>query len=216
MNSIYGIERQPTFECYRAMGEVLHNKNFILGTPVSTLERKLASYVGMKFGVAVSSGTDAQFLLMKALGIGPGDLVFVPDFTFLSTATTVKMVGATPIFVDVNLDTFTMNPLSLEDKIKKASMVGTPKAVVPVDLFGCPFNYIEIFKVASGYNLIVIEDGCHALGSIVKDLKALSLGDHSFTSFYPTKPLGCFGDAGMIFTNDSDLSSKLRYTRSVK
>jgi dTDP-4-amino-4,6-dideoxygalactose transaminase len=175
------------------------------------LERKLARFVGRKFGIAVSSGTDAQFLLMKALGIGPGDAVFVPDFTFLSTATTVKMVGATPIFVDVDKDTFTMKSVHLEYMLSRQQK-GNPKAVVPVDLFGCPYDR-EINNIANRYDLIVIEDGCHALGSMVKNIKALNLGDHSFTSFYPTKPLGCFGDAGMIFTDDSDLSSKLRYMR---
>jgi dTDP-4-amino-4,6-dideoxygalactose transaminase len=178
------------------------------------LERKLARFVGRKFGIAVSSGTDAQFLLMKALGIGPGDVVFVPDFTFLSTATTVKMVGATPIFVDVDPVTFTMYFESLREMIEKQQK-GIPKAIVPVNLFGCIYDYVSINAIANRYDLIVIEDGCHALGS--KGLstinKALSLGDHSFTSFYPTKPLGCFGDAGMIFTDDSDLSSKLRYMR---
>jgi len=214
MDSIYGIERQPTFDCYCAIGEVLHDKDFILGTTVSILERKLAHFVNRKFGIAVSSGTDAQFLLMKALGIGPGDLVFVPDFTFLSTATTVKMVGAIPIFVDVDRSTFTMYFESLREKIREASVVGTPKAVVPVDLFGCMYDFVSINSLAKEYDLIVIEDGCHALGSRTgKGTYALSLGDHSFTSFYPTKPLGCFGDAGMIFTDDSDLSSKLRYMR---
>jgi dTDP-4-amino-4,6-dideoxygalactose transaminase len=213
MGNIYGIGREPVNDCYLAIGEVIKSREFILGAAVAKLERKLANFVGRGSAVAVSSGTDAQFLLMKALGIGPGDLVYVPDFTFMSTATTVKMVGARPIFVDVNLDTFTMNPGSLENKIRESAVCGTPKAVVPVDLFGCPYNYVEINRIAKDYGLVVIEDGCHAMGSQVGNLQALRIGDHSFTSFYPTKPLGCFGDAGMIFTDDTDLAHDLRFMR---
>jgi len=212
IESIYGLERQPVFNSYKAIGEVVHNRDFILGRKVSMFENQMSGYLQMD-AVAVSSGTDAEFLLLKALGIGEGDLVYVPAFTFLSTATVVKMVGARPIFIDVDKSDFTMNSLSLENAIHDSVKIGKPKAVVPVDLFGCLYDE-EINRIARRYDLIVIEDGCHAVGS--KDLdgrKALSLGDHSFTSFYPTKPLGCFGDAGMIFTKDSELAIRLKDMR---
>jgi dTDP-4-amino-4,6-dideoxygalactose transaminase len=213
VDSIYGIEREPSFLAYRDIGNVIEDKIFIQGPQVRQLEETLAKYVGRKYGVGVNSGTDAEFLLLKALGIGKGDLVFVPDFTFLSTATAVKMTGARPIFVDVDLATFNMQPLSLNNKIKATAGIGVPKAVVPVDLFGVPYDYKEINKIAHRYGMVVIEDGCHAMGSKAGKKKALGLGDFSFTSFYPTKPLGCFGDGGMIFCDDYELAYKLQLMR---
>ena len=162
INNIYCLDRHPVSKEYQAIGDVLKTKDFINGSCVAVLESKLAEFVGAKCAIATSSGTAAEFLILKYLGIGRGDVVFVPDFTFMSTATAVKMAGATPIFVDIN-ENFTMSPKSLVEMIR-FQQKGIARAVIPVSLFGTMYSS-EIDIIAKEYDLIVIEDGCHSLGS---------------------------------------------------
>ncbi len=198
-----------------AILEVVTGSNFISGRQVSELEAQLASYVGVKHCITCANGTDALSLAMMAWGIGPGDAVFVPDFTFFSSGEVVSFAGATPIFVDVEEDTFNMSASSLEAAVKLVMEEGklTPKAVVPVDLFGLPANYGAILPIAEKYGLKVLEDGAQGFGGSMKlgaeQRRACSFGDISTTSFFPAKPLGCYGDGGAIFTEDDELASLL-------
>jgi dTDP-4-amino-4,6-dideoxygalactose transaminase len=191
----------------------MERRDFILGEEVRKLETMLAEYVGRKYAIAVSSGTAAQFLIMRGLGIGPGDVVAVPDFTFLSTATTVLMTGATPLFIEVDPDTFTMSAAHLLLEISKQPE-GAVKAIVPVDLFGVIYDEYSINQISDKFGIPVIEDGCHSLGSTLEHKEALSFGDYAFTSFYPTKPLGAFGDGGMVFCDDVEMSDAVRSLRN--
>lgn len=194
-----------------AIQEVIKNANFIGGKEVTTLEQRLAEYVGVKHCISCANGTEAMTLLMMAWGIKEGDAVFVPDFTFFSTGEIVSFVGATPIFVDVDQDTFNMDPVKLETAIQKVLAEGTftPKGIIPVDLFGLPANYGEIEKIAKKYDLKVLEDAAQGFGGSFHGKKAGSFGDAATTSFFPAKPLGCYGDGGAIFTNDDALAQLL-------
>lgn len=194
-----------------AIQEVLSNTNFIGGKEVNTLEKRLAEYVGVNNCITCANGTDAMTLLMMAWEIGEGDAVFVPDFTFFATGEIVSFCGARPIFVDVDKDTFNIDTIKLEQVIKKIISQGelNPKVIIPVDLFGLPANYIEIERIAKKYNLKVLEDGAQGFGGSINGKKACSFGDAAITSFFPAKPLGCYGDGGAIFTDDSDLAELL-------
>lgn len=194
-----------------AIQTVINNSNFIGGTEVNTLEQRLSEYVGVRHCITCANGTEAMTLLMMGWGIKPGDAVFVPDFTFFSTGEVVSFVGATPIFVDVDYETFNMNPFELEKAILKVIDGGelTPKVIIPVDLFGLPANYPEIEKIAKKFNLKVLEDGAQGFGGSINGKKACSFGDAATTSFFPAKPLGCYGDGGAIFTNDDKLAELL-------
>lgn len=205
MKTIAGLERQKIEAIMVAIRQVAERKDFILGKEVSTLENRLAESGNMEFAIGTSSGTTAQFLILKALGIGPGDVVFVPDFTFVATASVVKMVGATPVFVDVSAGNYTMSQYHLCKMITEQKQ-GKAKAIIPVSLFGCGYNE-SINDTAEQYGLHVIEDACHSIGTPIKAPTA-------FTSFFPTKPLGAFGDAGMIFTNDSYIAERVSLLRS--
>ena len=191
--------------------EVINNANFIGGVEVDTLEQRLAEYVGVKHCITCANGTEAMTLLMMAWDIKEGDAVFVPDFTFFSTGEIVSFVGATPIFVDVDRDTFNIDTVKLEKAIIKIIDEGklTPKAIIPVDLFGLPADYIEIERIAKKYNLRVLEDAAQGFGGSINGKKACSFGDAATTSFFPAKPLGCYGDGGAIFTNDDELAELL-------
>ena len=170
------------------------------------LEEKLAQYVGVKHCISCANGTDALTLALMAWGIGPGDAVFVPDFTFFSSGEVVSFEGATPIFVDVKEDTFNIDP----DKLRKAvfkvveEKKYTPKVIIAVDLFGQPAEFEEIRKIADEFHLLVLEDGAQGFGGEVKGKKACSFGDISTTSFFPAKPLGCYGDGGAVFTDNDE------------
>lgn len=194
-----------------AFQEVLSNTNFIGGKEVNTLEKRLAEYVGVNNCITCANGTDAMTLLMMAWEIGEGDAVFVPDFTFFATGEIVSFCGATPIFVDVDKDTFNIDTIRLEQAIKKVISEGelNPKVIIPVDLFGLPANYVEIERIAKKYNVKVLEDGAQGFGGSINGKKACSFGDAAITSFFPAKPLGCYGDGGAIFTDDSDLAELL-------
>lgn len=199
-------------EIDNAMIEVATKSNFIMGQQVVELEKQLAEYVGVKHCITCANGTDALTLAMMAYGIKNGDAVFVPDFTFFSSGEIVAFEGATPIFVDVDEFTFNIDTIKLESTIKNIINEGKlkPKAIVAVDLFGLPANYIEIEKIAKKYNLLVIEDAAQGFGGRIGDRKACSFGDIATTSFFPAKPLGCYGDGGAIFTNDDDIEKLLR------
>ncbi len=198
-----------------AVEEVMLDANFILGHRVNELEARLASYVNVKHCVTCANGTDALKLAEIVCGIGPGDAVFVPDFTFFSSAETVAELGATPIFVDVDENTFNIDPAALEIAIENTERSGklTVKAVVAVDLFGLPANYNEIRKIADKHGLLIIEDGAQGFGGSINGKRACSLGDISTTSFFPAKPLGCYGDGGAVFTNDDEANALLRSLR---
>ena len=187
---------------------------YILGPQVAELEQQLADYVGVKHCITCANGTDALRMALMALGIGPGDAVFVPDFTFFATAEAVAMVGATPIFVDVDEHTFNIDDNDLCNKIhdnqnKKLAL----KAVIAVDLFGRPADYDRLQKVCEMYGLLLVEDGAQGFGGSINGRKACSFGDISTTSFFPAKPLGCYGDGGALFTDNDEWAALLRSLR---
>ncbi len=195
-----------------AVINVMTDCNFISGKQVDELEKRLAEYVGVKHCITCANGTDALELAERAYNIGKGDAVFVPDFTFFSTAETVADLGATPVFVDVENDSFNICPEALEEEIKKVIAKGElkPRAVVPVDLFGQPANFEAVFKIAKKYDLLVIEDGAQGFGGKIGERRACSFGDIATTSFFPAKPLGCYGDGGAVFTNDDEIADIIR------
>lgn len=199
----------------KAVEHVMTECNFISGSQVQELECELAEYVGVKHCISCANGTDALQMMMMAWGVKAGDAVFVPDFTFFSTGEVVSFEGATPVFVDVCRDTFNMDPQSLEEAIIAVEKEGVlnPKAVIPVDLFGLPYNADVINDIAHRHGMLVLEDGAQGFGGLYKGRRACSLGDAGTTSFFPAKPLGCYGDGGAIFTNDDDTASYLRSIR---
>lgn len=187
--------------------KVLNKSNYIMGEEVKILEEKLAKYVGRKYCATCANGTDALTIAMKVLDVKSGDAVFVPTFTFYSTSEVVSLEGATPIFIDVDERTFNMDAKKLEKAIKQVINEGKlkPKAIIPVDLFGQTANFSEILNIAKKYDLKVVEDGAQGFGGEINGKKACSFGDISTTSFFPAKPLGCYGDGGAIFTDDEEM-----------
>lgn len=187
-----------------AMITVASSSKYISGPWVKELENQLAAYTGAKYCVSCANGTDALSMAMMTWGIKAGDAVFVPDFTFFSSGEVVSYAGGTPIFVDVDMDTFNLSPAALEAAIQKTLAEGklTPRAIVAVDLFGLPANFIEIRKIADKYGLLICEDGAQGFGGRINGKVACSFGDISTTSFFPAKPLGCYGDGGAVFTDD--------------
>ncbi len=193
-------------EIDKAMMETAASGGYIMGKPVKELEGMLADYVGVKHCITCANGTDALTLALKAWGIKQGDAVFVPDFTFFASAEVVSLEGATPVFVDVREDTFNIDVVSLEEAIQETLVEGklTPKAIITVDLFGLPADYFAVKEIADKYNLLILEDGAQGFGGKIGDRMACSLGDISTTSFFPAKPLGCYGDGGAVFTNNDE------------
>ncbi|MBP1919014.1 DegT/DnrJ/EryC1/StrS family aminotransferase [Youngiibacter multivorans] len=198
-------------EIDNAIQRVLDKGVFIGGDEVSELESRLAAYTGTKHCITCANGTEAMTLVMMAWGIKEGDAVFVPDFTFFSTGEIVSFVGATPVFVDVDADTFNMDPKKLEEAIENVLNEGilTPRVIIPVDLFGLPADFDNISRIATKYGLKILEDAAQGFGGSINGKKACSFGDASTTSFFPAKPLGCYGDGGAIFTNDDGLAELL-------
>ncbi len=198
-----------------AVTRVMADSNFISGKQVTELEDALAEYVGVKHCITCANGTDALSLALEAWNIGPGDAVFVPDFTFFASGETVAFEGATPVFVDIDENTFNMSPNSLEDAIKKVKAEGrlNPKAVVTVDLFGQPADYDRILPIAKENGLLLLEDGAQGFGGDIRGKKACSFGDIATTSFFPAKPLGCYGDGGAIFTDNDEWASLIKSLR---
>lgn len=196
--------------------EVIDSTSFILGKPVTELESKLAEYVGRKYCVGCGNGTDALVLALRAYDVGPGDAVFVADFTYIASASCAELVGATPVFADIDLRTFNIDPVSLEAAIERTIEEGKliPKVIIPVDLFGLPADYEAINAIARKYNLLVLEDAAQGFGGNIYGRTACSFGDISATSFFPAKPLGCYGDGGAIFTDDDAIAERLRSIRA--
>ena len=195
---------------------VIDSSAYILGKPVAELEEKLADYVGRKHCVTCGNGTDALQLSLMAWGIGPGDAVFTSDFTYFASAGTISILGAVPVLVDIDLDTFNISPDALEAAIQCVLEAGklTPRAIVPVDLFGQPADYEKILPIARTYGLKVLEDAAQGFGGNINGKRAGSFGDLSATSFFPAKPLGCYGDGGAIFTDDDEIDARLRSLRA--
>ena len=195
-----------------AIQSVLESGQYIGGNPVIELEKQLATYVGVKHCITCANGTDALQLALMAWGVGTGDAVFVPDFTFFATAEVVPCVGATPVFVDVEEDSFNISVKSLEMAIEKVLEEGnlTPKVVIAVDLFGQPADYLEIRKLTEKYGLLLLEDGAQGFGGSINGNMACSFGDISTTSFFPAKPLGCYGDGGAIFTDNDEWAELIK------
>lgn len=189
---------------------VLDHGQYVLGPEVYELEEQLASYNGVRHCVSCSSGTDALLMALMAKGIGPKDAVFVPSLTFIATAEVVEMLGATPVFVDVDEKTFNMCPVDLRRKVEtiESKLWLTSKCVIPVDLFGLPTDE-EISGVAFDHGLFILKDCAQSFGASISERKSCSLGHASTTSFYPAKPLGCYGDGGAIFTDDDALAENL-------
>lgn len=195
---------------------VIESAGFILGKPVAELEEQLAAYAGRKHCVGVANGTEALQLALMAHDVGPGDAVFTSDFTYFASAGCASIIGATPVMVDIDLATFNMSPAALEAQIQKVLAEGrlTPRFIIPVDLFGLPANYPEIEKIAAKYGLKILEDAAQGFGGAIRGKRACSFGDISATSFFPAKPLGCYGDGGAIFTDDEGLDARLRSLRA--
>ncbi len=190
----------------QAMIFVASDSHYIMGTQVKELEQQMADYTGVKHCLTCANGTDALTLALKAWNIGKGDAVFVPDFTFFASAEVVALEGATPVFVDVDGSSFNIDAQSLEKAIQHTLAEGklTPKVIVAVDLFGLPANYPLIKEIARKYNLLILEDSAQGFGGSIKGQKACSFGDIATTSFFPAKPLGCYGDGGAVFTNNDE------------
>ncbi|WP_029348959.1 DegT/DnrJ/EryC1/StrS aminotransferase family protein [Bosea sp. 117] len=197
-----------------AVTRVLNHCRFVNGPEVAELETKLAAFAGAKHAIACASGTDALAMLLMAWGVKAGDAVFCPSFTFCATAEVVPWVGATPVFVDVKADTFNMDPASLEAAIAVAKRQGlTPKVVIPVDLFGQAADYDAILPIAKAHGLKVLCDTAQGFGATWNGKRTGSIGDATATSFFPAKPLGCYGDGGAVFTDDDDLVPVLKSVR---
>lgn len=195
---------------------VIADSRFIFGPQVEELEQKLAEFVGVKHCVSCGNGTDAMLLVLMAWGIGPRDAVFTSDFTFVASASVASVRGATPVLVDIDPRTFNICADALEEAIERTIKEGrlTPKVIIPVDLFGQPANYRRIEEIAKKYNLLILEDGAQGFGGAINGRRACSFGDAATTSFFPAKPLGCYGDGGAIFTNSDELANTLRSIRA--
>ncbi|MEI7635692.1 MAG: DegT/DnrJ/EryC1/StrS family aminotransferase [Syntrophus sp. (in: bacteria)] len=198
---------------------VLNHGKYIMGPEVGKLEGTLANYVGVKHAISCASGTDALLMALMAYNIGPGDAVFTSPFTFIATAEVITLLGATPVFVDIDPNTFNIDPKKLEQAITAVKKpVGDrpmimPKAVIPIDLFGLLADYNAINTIARENNLLIIEDAAQSFGGEYKGKKACFFGGIACTSFFPAKPLGCYGDGGMCFTGDDRLAEILRSIR---
>ena len=197
-----------------AIAKVLDHGKFIMGPEVAQLEERLAALGGAKYCVSCSSGTDSLLLVLMAWEIGPGDAVIVPAMTFASTAEVVALTGATPVFCDVFGDTFNMDPASFEGAIAVAKDKGLkPKAVIPVDLFGQPADYPAIEKIAAKHGLLVMADSAQSFGGWLAGKPVGAWGAATSVSFFPAKPLGCYGDGGAVLTDDADLAQRMKSLR---
>lgn len=198
--------KEPIFN---ALKEVLESGQYILGSKGKELEKQIASYVGATYGIGVGNGTDALYLALRALDIGPGDEIITTPFTFFATAEVIAQVGATPVFVDIEKETYNMDPLKIKEKI-----TDNTKAIIVVHLYGQSAKMKEIMKVAKEFNLKVIEDACQAIGTEYDGKRVGTIGDIGCFSFFPSKNLGAYGDAGMVVTNDKSLYEKVSTLRN--
>ena len=190
---------------------VLGHGKYIMGPEVNELEKRLADFAQTRYAVACASGTDALLMALMACGIGSGDAVFTTPFTFIATAEMIKLLGATPVFVDIDHSTFNISVHKLKAAVQEVSQAGQlkPKVIIPVDLFGLPCDYDQINQIASEHDLIVIEDAAQSFGAEYKGRMTGSLGHVGCTSFFPAKPLGCYGDGGAVFTDSDEIAEKL-------
>jgi dTDP-4-amino-4,6-dideoxygalactose transaminase len=199
----------------RAIIAVLNHGQFVLGPEVAELERQLAAFCGARHCISCANGTDALLLALMAEGVGPGDAVFVPAFTFVATVEVAVLAGATPVFVDVRPDSFNLDVKSLEAAIGEAKKRGLkPRCVIPVDLYGQPADYDAISEIAEAHGLLVIADAAQSFGASLAGNKVGTLAAYTATSFYPSKPLGGYGDGGAVFTNDDDRAARLLALRN--
>ena len=191
-------------EMDKAILEVVASSAYVMGPKIKEMETAFADYVGVKHCIACNSGTDALLLALKVWDVKAGDAVFVPSFTFFASAEVIAMQGATPVFVDVDKDTFNMDVADLEHKIEQTMKAGKlkPRVIIAVDLFGLPADFKTIRKLADKYHLYVLEDGAQGFGGRIGEQKACTFGDISTTSFFPAKPVGCYGDGGAVFTDN--------------
>ena len=192
----------------RRIQSVLDHGQFILGPEVDVLEERLAAYVGVKYCIGVSSGTDALLIALMACDVGPGDEVITSPFSFISTAEVILLLGAKPVFVDIDPQTYNIDPLLLEAAVTKST-----KAIVPVSLYGQCADFDKINEIADEYELMVIEDGAQSFGASYRGRKSCALSHIGITSFFPSKPLGCFGDGGALFTDDKKFAKAIREIR---
>jgi dTDP-4-amino-4,6-dideoxygalactose transaminase len=203
---------QPAVD--QAIARVVDHCQFILGPEVKAFETALAAYCGARHAVSCASGTDALLLVLRAWGIGPGDAVLCPSFTFCATAEVAVLLGATPVFADIDADTFNLNASSLERAIDTAKRLRLkPKAVIPVDLFGLPADHDAIAAIAKAEGLHVLDDAAQAFGATLRGRPLGTLALATATSFFPAKPLGCYGDGGAVLTDDADLVEVLKSLR---
>lgn len=199
-------------EIDKRINDVLTHGRYIMGPEVKELELGLATFAGVKHAVSCASGTDALLMVLMGLGVGSGDAVFTSSFTFIATAEVIRLLGATPVFVDIDPDTFNIDIKKLDQAVgmlKEKQPYLNPKAVIPVDLFGLPCDYDRMGAVAEKHGLLVIEDAAQSFGGTYKNKVAGSFGVAGCTSFFPAKPLGCYGDGGAVFTDSDDLAEKL-------
>lgn len=193
-------------EMDKAILDVAASSAYVMGPKIKEMEQAFAEYVGVKHCIACNSGTDALLLALMAWGVKEGDAVFVPSFTFFASAEVIANVGATPVFVDVDENTFNIDIADLEHKIEQTVKAGklAPKVIIAVDLFGLPADFKAIRKIADKYNLFVLEDGAQGFGGRIEGREACTFGDIATTSFFPAKPVGCYGDGGAVFTNNTE------------
>ncbi len=197
-----------------AVARVLAHCQFLQGPEVRALEAELAEFCGARHAIACSSGSDALLLILLAWGIGPGDAVICPAFTFCATAEMVALVGATPIMADAQAETFNMDPASLVRAIATAKRLGlAPKVAIPVDLFGLPADHDAIATIAAEHHLLVLDDAAQSFGATYRGKKLGALANATATSFFPAKPLGCYGDGGAVFTDDEVLAARIKSLR---
>ena len=198
----------------RAIGRVLEHGRFILGPEVAELERRLAGFCGARHAISCSNGTDALVIALRALGVGPGDAVLTPSFTFAATAEAVALVGATPVFLDVQDDSYNLDPDAIDGGVSAAKAAGlVPRGVIAVDLFGQPADYDALTDAATIHGLWVIDDAAQSFGASWHGRGVGTLARITTTSFFPAKPLGCYGDGGAVFTDDDELAATLRSLR---
>ena len=212
LNSQYEILKT---RIQRRLDDVLSHGAYIMGPEVAELEAQLAAYCGTRHAISCANGTDALVLALKAYGIGAGDAVFTTPFTFFATAEAIMLAGARPVFADVDAATFNLDPAALEAAILEVRRQGdlNPRAVITVDLFGLPADYDAIEPICERHGLKLIEDAAQGFGGAIRGRRAGAFGDVATTSFFPAKPLGCYGDGGALFTNDDELAERLRSLR---
>jgi len=196
-------------EVLRCINDILESSHYILGENVKKFEDDIKSYLGVSEAIGVASGTDALHLALKALDITHGDEVITTPFTFFATVEAILYVGAKPVFVDIDENTYNIDPDKIEEKITPRT-----KAIIPVHIFGCPSDMIKINEIAQKYGLKIIEDAAQAFGAKIGDKKIGTFGDIACFSFYPSKNLGCFGDGGMVVTNNPEIADKIRILRN--